>query len=211
MITELPIALFPGRIITIINENDADKAVDYLLSCDILGVDTETRPMFRKGEQHKVALLQVASRDTCFLFRLNDIGIPPSVIRLLEDCTVPKIGLSWHDDLLSLHRRVEFNPGYFVDLQDIVKEIGIKDLSLQKLYANIFHQKISKRQRLTNWEAEVLSDKQKLYAATDAWACIKLYEEINRLYKTKEYTLVVSSEPMDSEVSHNEEVVEIHR
>ena len=182
LITELPIALFPGRIITIINENDADKAVDYLLSCDILGVDTETRPMFRKGEQHKVALLQVASRDTCFLFRLNDIGIPPSVIRLLEDCTVPKIGLSWHDDLLSLHRRVEFNPGYFVDLQDIVKEIGIKDLSLQKLYA-----------------------------ATDAWACIKLYEEIKRLYKTKEYTLVVSSEPMDSDASHNEEVVEIHR
>lgn len=211
LITELPIVLFPGRIITIINENDADKAVDYLLSCDILGVDTETRPMFRKGEQHKVALLQVASRDTCFLFRLNDIGIPPSVIRLLEDCTVPKIGLSWHDDLLSLHRRVEFNPGYFVDLQDIVKEIGIKDLSLQKLYANIFHQKISKRQRLTNWEAEVLSDKQKLYAATDAWACIKLYEEINRLYKTKEYTLVVSSEPMDSDASHKEKVVEIHR
>ena len=211
LITELPIVLFPGRIITIINENDADKAVDYLLSCDILGVDTETRPMFRKGEQHKVALLQVASRDTCFLFRLNDIGIPPSVIRLLEDCTVPKIGLSWHDDLLSLHRRIEFNPGYFVDLQDIVKEIGIKDLSLQKLYANIFHQKISKRQRLTNWEAEVLSDKQKLYAATDAWACIKLYEEINRLYKTKEYTLVVSPEPMDSDASHNEEVVEIHR
>lgn len=211
LITELPIALFSGRIITIINENDADKAVDYLLSCDILGVDTETRPMFRKGEQHKVALLQVASRDTCFLFRLNDIGIPPSVIRLLEDCTVPKIGLSWHDDLLSLHRRVEFNPGYFVDLQDIVKEIGIKDLSLQKLYANIFHQKISKRQRLTNWEADVLSDKQKLYAATDAWACIKLYEEINRLYKTKEYTLVVSPEPMDSDASHNEEVVEIHR
>ena len=211
LITELPIVLFPGRIITIINENDADKAVDYLLSCDILGVDTETRPMFRKGEQHKVALLQVASRDTCFLFRLNDIGIPPSVIRLLENCTVPKIGLSWHDDLLSLHRRVEFNPGYFVDLQDIVKEIGIKDLSLQKLYANIFHQKISKRQRLTNWEADVLSDKQKLYAATDAWACIKLYEEINRLYKTKEYTLVVSSELMDSDASHNEEVVEIHR
>lgn len=211
LITELPIVLFPGRIITIINENDADKAVDYLLSCDILGVDTETRPMFRKGEQHKVALLQVASRDTCFLFRLNDIGIPPSVIRLLEDCTVPKIGLSWHDDLLSLHRRVEFNPGYFVDLQDIVKEIGIKDLSLQKLYANIFHQKISKRQRLTNWEAEVLSDRQKLYAATDAWACIKLYEEINRLYKTKEYTLVVLSELMDSDASHNEEVVETHR
>ncbi len=211
IIGNLPQVVYTGRIIVIQSESEAEQAVRFLLTQDVLGVDTETRPMFRKGEQHKVALLQVASRDTCFLFRLNDIGIPPSVIRLLEDCTVPKIGLSWHDDLLSLHRRVEFNPGYFVDLQDIVKKIGIKDLSLQKLYANIFHQKISKRQRLTNWEADVLSDKQKLYAATDAWACIKLYEEINRLYKTKEYTLVVSSEPMDSDASHNEEVVEIHR
>ena len=100
-ITNLPIVQFPGRIITIVSETDADKAVDYLLSRDILGVDTETRPTFHKGEQHKVALLQVASRDTCFLFRLNDIGMPASIIRLLEDQTVPKIGLSWHDDILS--------------------------------------------------------------------------------------------------------------
>ena len=200
-------AQFPGRIITVISEADADKAVDYLLSCDILGVDTETRPTFHKGEQHKVALLQVASRDTCFLFRLNDIGMPASVIKLLEDRTVPKIGLSWHDDILSLHRRSEFEPGYFIDLQDIVGKIGIKDLSLQKLYANIFHQKISKRQRLTNWEAGVLTDKQKQYAATDAWTCIKLYEEIRRLYKTKEYKLVVPVEPSSLEGTPTEKAM----
>lgn len=193
-ITNLPIVQFPGRIITIVSETDADKAVDYLLSRDILGVDTETRPTFHKGEQHKVALLQVASRDTCFLFRLNDIGMPASIIRLLEDRTVPKIGLSWHDDILSLHRRTEFTPGYFIDLQNVVGEIGIKDLSLQKLYANLFHQKISKRQRLTNWEADILNDKQKQYAATDAWSCIKLYEEVKRLHETKDYELIVPLE-----------------
>ena len=193
-ITNLPIVQFPGRIITIVSETDADKAVDYLLSRDILGVDTETRPTFHKGEQHKVALLQVASRDTCFLFRLNDIGMPASIIRLLEDQTVPKIGLSWHDDILSLHRRTEFTPGYFIDLQNVVGEIGIKDLSLQKLYANLFHQKISKRQRLTNWEADILNDKQKQYAATDAWSCIKLYEEVKRLNETKDYELIVPLE-----------------
>ena len=53
LITELPIALFPGRIITIINENDADKAVDYLLSCDILGVDTTTYRRIENG-QHRL-------------------------------------------------------------------------------------------------------------------------------------------------------------
>lgn len=193
-ITELPQVLFPGRIITIINESDADKAVDYLLSCDILGVDTETRPTFKKGQQHKVALLQVATHDTCFLFRLSDIGLPQSVIRLLEDKQIPKVGLSWHDDLLSLSKREKFTPGYFIDLQNLVGTLGIKDLSLQKIYANLFHQKISKRQRLTNWEADVLNEKQKQYAATDAWTCINLYEEIVRLTRTKAYQLIDNSE-----------------
>ena len=104
-ITELPQVLFPGRILTIISESDAEKAVDYLLTCDILGVDTETRPTFKKGQQHKVALLQVATHDTCFLFRLSDIGLPKSVIRLLEDKQIPKVGLSWHYYLLSLSKR----------------------------------------------------------------------------------------------------------
>ena len=193
-ITELPQVLFPGRIITIINESDADKAVDYLLSCDILGVDTETRPTFKKGQQHKVALLQVATHDTCFLFRLSDIGLPKSVIRLLEDKQIPKVGLSWHDDLLSLSKREKFTPGYFIDLQNLVGTLGIKDLSLQKLYANIFHQKISKRQQLTNWDADVLNDKQKEYAATDAWACVMLYNEIMHLKQSGDYELVSGNE-----------------
>ena len=142
-ITELPQVLFPGRIITIINKSDADKAVDYLLTCDILGIDTETRPTFKKGQQHKVALLQVATHDTCFLFRLSDIGLPKSVIRLLEDKQIPKVGLSWHDDLLSLSKREKFTPGYFIDLQNLVGTLGIKDLSLQKIYgrASIYMKK----------------------------------------------------------------------
>jgi len=206
LIPDLPAVFFTGRIITIISEADADKAVDYLLSCDILGVDTETRPTFHKGDQHKVALLQVSSKDACFLFRLNCIGLTPSIIRLLEDKTVPKIGLSWHDDILSLHRRAEFIPGYFIDLQNIVCKVGVKDLSLQKLYANLFHQKISKRQRLTNWEADVLNDKQKQYAATDAWTCINLYEEIVRLNTSKEYELVTLEEPKPENIAQGLEV-----
>lgn len=195
LIPDLPQVLFPGRIISVITESEADKAVAYLLSCDILGVDTETKPTFRKGQNHRVSLLQVASKDTCFLFRLNKTGITDSIKKLLENKQVPMIGLSWHDDLLSLHKRREFTPGYFIDLQDIVGKLGIKDLSLQKIYANIFHQKISKRQRLTNWDADILNDKQKEYAATDAWTCINLYEEIKRLLSTGDYDLIVSEEP----------------
>ncbi len=199
-ITDLPVVTFPGKVITIITAGEAEKAVDCLLNSDIIGVDTETKPSFHKGEQNKVALLQVSNRDICFLFRLNLTGITPAIKRLLEDKNVKKIGLSWHDDIRGLEARSQFKPGKFIDLQDIVGEIGIKDLSLQKIFANIFHQKISKRQRLTNWEAPVLSDKQKAYAAIDAWSCILIYEEILRLKKTGEYELVMVPEPEPSQV-----------
>ena len=188
-INALPLVEYPYKINVILNEYEAERAVDYLLTCDILGVDTETKPAFRRGQNHKVALLQVATREQCFLFRLNHLGLPQSIIRLLSNRMVPMVGLSWHDDIMSLHRRAEFTPGWFIDIQDIIGNIGIEDKSLQKLYANLFGEKISKRQRLTNWEADVLSDKQKEYAAIDAWACINLYDEIMRLIATGDYEL----------------------
>lgn len=194
-ISNLPIASFEGRVIVVLTEAEAGKAVDYLLTADILGMDTETRPSFKRGQTFKVALLQVSTRDTCFLFRLNLIGLCPAVIRLLENTTVPMIGLSWHDDLRMLKKRGEFTPGHFIELQNMVGDIGIKDLSLQKIYANLFSKKISKRQRLTNWEMPVLNDQQKIYAATDAWACIMIYEEIMRLKTTGDYDLIVVPEP----------------
>ncbi len=195
LITAMPVVSFPGRIITIMTPGEAERAVDSLLSHTILGVDTETRPAFKKGQNYKVALLQVSTYDTCFLFRLNYIGVTPAIIRLLENRTVPMVGLSLNNDLLSLHHRAEFTPGAFIDLQDEVGRIGIEDMSLQKLYANLFHQKISKRQRLTNWEADVLTDRQRMYAATDAWTCINLYDELCRLSRTGDYELVIAPEP----------------
>ena len=193
-ISSLPVAQFPGRIIVILTPGETEKAVRYLLSQPILGFDTETRPSFKRGHQHKVSLLQVSTPDTCFLFRLNHTGLTSALINLLEDRTVKKIGLSWHDDVNSLNKIGEFKTGSFIDIQDLVRELGIEDLSLQKLYANLFNQKISKRQQLSNWEADILSDKQKMYAATDAWACIMIYEEIIRLKESGDYELIIKEE-----------------
>ena len=189
-ITALPVVQFQGKIVVVISAGEAERAVDYLLSQSILGVDTETRPSFKKGQIHQVALLQVSTHDTCFLFRLNYLGMAPAVVRLLEDEQVPKVGLSWHDDILQLHKRGNFKPGNFIDLQKHVGEIGVEDRSLQKLYANFFGKKISKSQQLSNWENDVLQERQKIYAATDAWACIQLYEELQRLERTRDFRLV---------------------
>ena len=128
-----------------------------------------------------VSLLQVSTPDICFLFRLNRIDLPDCLIKLLEDTKITKVALSWHDDLHGLMARRKFEPGSFIDLQNIAAEMGIKDQSLQKLYANIFGKKISKGQQLSNWEADNLTEAQMLYAATDAWACIELYKEMKKM------------------------------
>ena len=203
LISSLPLVKFEGRIVVVVSRQEAARAVDFLLSQPILGVDTETRPSFKKGNQHMVSLLQVATHDVCFLFRLNFLGLSDEIKRLIEDTTVPKIGLSWHDDILQLKRRGEFKPGYFVDLQQHVGELGVEDLSLQKLYANFFGMRISKNQQLSNWEGDVLQDKQKVYAATDAWACIMLYEELMRLKAEGDYQLIDTEKPATESLMRN--------
>ena len=187
-IAALPKESFEGRIYVIYTEADAYKAVNYLNRYDVVGVDTETRPSFWKGQVHKVALLQISTEDTCFLFRLNRIGMPDFLQEFLMN-DVLKIGLSLRDDFRKLQKRknVHAEEGNWIELQDYVSRFGIDDRSLQKIYANLFGKKISKAQRLTNWEAETLTEAQMLYAATDAWACVKIYKRLAEMEESGEY------------------------
>ena len=185
---------YTGRIIVIYSALEAEKAVDFLLSQPILGLDTETRPSFAKGRHFKCALLQVATPTQCFLFRMNQIGMCPAVARLLADRQAIKVGLAWNNDLMALRELGTFETGSFVDLQQLVKEVGIEDQSLVKIFANLFGQRISKAERLSNWERDILKDSQKIYAAIDAWACIQIYEEVMRLKESGDYELVIRPE-----------------
>ena len=197
----MPKVLFPGRIFVVYTESDAEKAVAYLKDQRIVGVDTETRPSFKRGTTHKVALLQISTQDTCFLFRLNRIGMPDSLQEFLMSDTL-KIGLSLKDDINSLRKRQDMHPdrGNWIELQEYVGKFGIADRSLQKIYANLFGEKISKNQRLSNWEADVLSEGQKLYAATDAWACVEIYNCLSELESTGNYE-IIQNEPIESTVT----------
>ena len=165
-INALPVESFSGRIIVIQTEADADKAVAYLFRYPLVGFDTETRPSFKKGQYNKVALMQISTEDTCFLFRLNYMGIPASLADFL--C------------INALRKRMNIVPANFVDLQHCVKSFGIEELGLQKIYAILFGKKISKSQRLTNWDADVLTESQKKYAALDAWACLQIYKLLSK-------------------------------
>ncbi|MCF0195987.1 MAG: 3'-5' exonuclease domain-containing protein 2, partial [Bacteroidaceae bacterium] len=181
-INDLPRALFEGRIEVVQSEAEAEKALQVLSRASIIGIDTETKPVFQpRSRQNKVALLQLSTHEVCFLFRLNMIGLTPGLTELLSDENILKVGLSLHDDFMKLKQLRRFSPAGYVELQDYITKFGVQDLSLQKLYANILGGRISKGQQLTNWEADTLTDQQKGYAATDAWACIMLYEALNQL------------------------------
>lgn len=184
-VAKYPTAQFEGRIITIDTKEEAERAARALLKEKILGLDTETRPAFRKGVHYHVSLLQLSTADTCFLFRLCRTGLTDTLIELLESTNIKKIGVSLHDDFNSLKARRSFTPGSFVELQKYVADFGIEEMSLQKIYAIIFARRISKSQRLTNWEADVLTDKQKIYAATDAWTCLNIYKHLENIKKNK--------------------------
>ena len=179
-VSTMPTVAFEGRIITIDTPQAVDQAIIALSKESHVGIDTETRPSFRKGVQHDVSLIQLSTADTCFLIRLNRTGMPASLVSFLENKDIAKIGLSLHDDYQALCKRRKFKAGGFIDLQKEVGKYGIEEMSLQKIFAIMFTQRISKSQQLTNWENDVLTDKQKLYAATDAWACLKIYNELNQ-------------------------------
>lgn len=175
-LASLPAADFHAGLRLIDNPDDVEAAVADLAASDIIGFDTETRPSFKRGITYKVSLLQLSTRKVCYLFRLNRIGLPDSLVRLLADPSKLKIGVSIHDDFHNLSKLIEFTPDGFVDLQTYVKDFMIADNSLSRLYGIVFGKRISKAQRLTNWEADKLTKAQQTYAAMDALACIDLYD-----------------------------------
>lgn len=175
-LASLPAASYEGTIIVIDSEEEAKKAAEVLKRENLLGFDTETKPSFKRGQMNKVALLQLSTHTHCYLFRLNRIGLPETVKEILEDDKIIKIGLSIHDDFHNLNKLCSLDPKGFIDLQPFVKDYKIIDNSLSRIYGILFDERISKGQRLTNWEAETLTPNQQTYAALDALACIRIYD-----------------------------------
>lgn len=179
-VSELPIVEFTGNIYVIDSMSKMNMAINALRKELVVGFDSETKPAFARGKLNKVALLQVSTFSECYLFRINKIGIPDKLKSFLEDKNIKKIGLSLNNDIIGLKRITDINPEGFIDLQKRVNEYAIVDMSLQRIYAIIFGKKISKSQRLTNWEAPTLTTAQQKYAALDAFSCLEIYDHLNK-------------------------------
>lgn len=169
---------FKGEIVLVDDLKAFRSVLPRLQGKDLLGFDTETRPTFRKGKRNKVSLIQLATDDLAVLFRINRIGLPEELIDLLSESSVIKAGVAIHDDIRFLKGVKKFSPEGFIDLQSFVKDYGIESSGLKKLTAIVLGFRISKRQQVTDWEAEQLSEAQQIYAATDAWVCHQIYRKL---------------------------------
>jgi ribonuclease D len=177
-LAELPLSSFGGVIHVIEQPENIDSAVEYLSRQTILGFDTETRPAFKKGQTYPVSLLQLSTSDKAFLFRINKIGLPEGLIKILASSKILKMGVAIRDDIKILQRIVPFKPGGFIELQEMVKNYGIENFSLKKLSAIVLGFRISKSARLTNWDAPELTEQQLIYGATDAWVSCEIYKQL---------------------------------
>ena len=189
-IEKLEYASFPGKIFVIDNVGaEFNRAIAYLRSQKVIGFDTETRPCFGPNQpRYGVSLLQLSGPEKAFLFRLKNMGMHRRLCNLLADKRIIKVGAAIHDDIRGLQKLKEFEPGNFVDLQQIVWEYGIRDKSVKKMTAIILGFRISKSQQLSNWEADTLSESQCKYAATDAWVCREMYL---KLMKSEKNPLII--------------------
>ncbi len=181
-LAELPLTAFEGEIHCIDNVDEVFPAVEYLMQQEIIGFDSETKPSFKKGVINNVCLLQLSTLEHAFLFRLNMIGMTPELTGVLADPNILKVGVGIHDDILGLKKLRSFKDAGFVELQTVAKEIGVENYSLKKLCGIVLGGRISKRQQVSNWEQEELTQAQKLYAATDAWAALAIFNELNSSY-----------------------------
>lgn len=200
-LAEMPKVLYEGPITTVISETEAHKVFRAIDHYNVVGIDTETRPSFKKGKSNNVALLQISTMDHCWLIRLNRTGFTNDVKDFLENKNIIKVGLSLKDDFRLLNKSREIKPESYIELQQYVEQFGIKEKSLQKIYAILFGQKISKSQRLTNWEADELTEPQKRYAATDAWSCLVIYQKLKELEKSKDFIVNINKEETEQDIN----------
>ena len=175
---EYELSWFKGEIVLVEDMKTFYEVFPRLLGSDLLGFDTETKPSFKKGRKNSVSLLQLSNENLACLFRINKIGIPRELVDILADGKVIKAGVAVHDDIRYLKGLKKFSPEGFIDLQGFVKDFGIVSSGLKKLTAIILGFRISKRQQVTDWEAEQLTEAQLIYAATDAWVCHQIYRRL---------------------------------
>jgi len=166
---------YEGPIQVIDSLETFESEIKNLAREPVLGIDTETRPSFKKGTLYPTSLIQLSSLDQAWIIRVSRIGYPKKLLELLSKEVPLKVGVSLRDDLRRLRSDFRFEPRGFLDLQQYVEAFRIEEKGLKKLSGIVLGRRISKSQQVSNWDADLLTEAQLRYAATDAWICLMIY------------------------------------
>ncbi len=180
-IKKLPLLKFNGKIILANGHADVDEFLNELYSGKVVGFDTETKPTFKKGQVNPIALLQFALNGKAFLFRVHQSGVPKEIIDFLSEPSVIKVGVALDDDFLQLKRQIDFEPKNTIDLNKLAPQLGVENIGVRNLSGIFLDGRVSKNQQTSNWENPELTKSQMIYAATDAWVCLKIYQRMQQL------------------------------
>ncbi len=181
----LPLGKFEGEIVVVDKPEKLEYAIEDIENENIIGVDTETKPTFKKGQFNKTSLIQIATRKKVYLFRLNKMGFPFALSRIFENPEIQKIGIAVLQDMKELSDQFRsFQHQNVTDLNILCRTLEFKNIGARNLTAMVLGFRISKRQQTSNWEANILSESQLRYAATDAWVARQVFLT---LYYNKEF------------------------
>ncbi|HVV53487.1 MAG TPA: 3'-5' exonuclease [Polyangia bacterium] len=177
----LPIGRYEGEVTLVATPGQLDQAREELRAERIVGLDTETRPTFRKGESHLPCLLQAATARRVLVFQLPRLDCSAAAAALLGDPAVVKAGIGLTYDLGQLKRLFPFEATAVLDLGEVAKRHGLLQSGVRNLAGLFLGFRIPKGAQTSNWAAPRLSEQQLRYAATDAWACRELYLRFREL------------------------------
>jgi ribonuclease D len=180
-INKLPLDKYNGEIVLIDKTEDVAAAMNEISQYEYVGIDTETKPVFVKGQYNHVSLIQIAIPNKVFLIRLHKTGLTDELITFFENKSIKKFGVALADDIKDLQKLKRFKDEEFFELNHLVKSIGIESNGLKKLVAIILGYRISKSAQVSNWESPELTEKQLRYGATDAFVCLEMFEKLKSL------------------------------
>jgi ribonuclease D len=183
-INSLPLGGFKGRINIVTPSTAASACADLKATARIademvVGFDTESKPSFKRGVRHPIALIQLATYRLACLFPVRPRCRPASaLIDLLADSKVIKVAQGPSHEVGELREQLGVIVRGVVDIIPLARAAGSRKLSLRSLSAIYLQTRISKSAQTSNWAAPRLTARQKQYAATDAWVCREIYQKL---------------------------------
>lgn len=184
-LNNLPLLRYEGKVRLVDQTSEVKKAMSQLSAAEVVGFDTETKPTFKKGQYHPVALLQLAIPTVVYVIRLNKTGMTEEIVNFFENEQIEKVGIGLRDDIKDLQKIAPFDPQGFVDLNEMASELELESIGARNFSGMFLKKRISKSQQVSNWENPTLTPGQVTYAATDAWICLDIYKKMLELQQQR--------------------------